>query len=78
MAVRGGGRCLTPSFSPCSGVSTFWMANPNNNLINCAAAGSEVSGTLSSLEENGELGAPGPTLKSVGSEPQLGVRTGLQ
>lgn len=26
-----------------SAVSTFWMANPNNNLINCAAAGSEVS-----------------------------------
>lgn len=26
-----------------SAVSTFWMANPNNNLVNCAAAGSEVS-----------------------------------
>lgn len=25
-----------------SATSTFWMANPNNNLINCAAAGSEV------------------------------------
>uniref|UniRef100_A0A2K6QGN1 hyaluronoglucosaminidase n=1 Tax=Rhinopithecus roxellana TaxID=61622 RepID=A0A2K6QGN1_RHIRO len=29
---------------PCSAVSTFWMANPNNNLINCAAAGSEETG----------------------------------
>uniref|UniRef100_A0A3Q4GGR5 Cell migration inducing hyaluronidase 1 n=1 Tax=Neolamprologus brichardi TaxID=32507 RepID=A0A3Q4GGR5_NEOBR len=27
----------------CSATSTFWIANPNNNLINCAAAGSEVS-----------------------------------
>ncbi|ERE78168.1 hypothetical protein H671_3g10553 [Cricetulus griseus] len=26
----------------CNAVSTFWMANPNNNLINCAAAGSEA------------------------------------
>lgn len=26
-----------------SATSTFWIANPNNNLINCAAAGSEVS-----------------------------------
>ncbi|KAL1007492.1 hypothetical protein UPYG_G00087520 [Umbra pygmaea] len=25
----------------CSATSTFWIANPNNNLINCAAAGSE-------------------------------------
>uniref|UniRef100_A0AAQ4Q2B2 hyaluronoglucosaminidase n=1 Tax=Gasterosteus aculeatus aculeatus TaxID=481459 RepID=A0AAQ4Q2B2_GASAC len=24
--------------------STFWIANPNNNLINCAAAGSEETG----------------------------------
>lgn len=37
-----------------SATSTFWIANPNNNLINCAAAGSEVSSppqhfTLSSL-----------------------------
>lgn len=28
---------------PYSATSTFWIANPNNNLINCAAAGSEVS-----------------------------------
>ncbi|KAL2088985.1 hypothetical protein ACEWY4_015884 [Coilia grayii] len=28
----------------CSATSTFWMANPNNNLINCAAAGSEETG----------------------------------
>nr|XP_005989659.1 PREDICTED: cell migration-inducing and hyaluronan-binding protein [Latimeria chalumnae] len=28
----------------CNAVSTFWMANPNNNLINCAAAGSEETG----------------------------------
>ncbi|KAF6076944.1 cell migration inducing hyaluronidase 1 [Phyllostomus discolor] len=28
----------------CNGVSTFWMANPNNNLVNCAAAGSEETG----------------------------------
>ncbi|KAA8585663.1 hypothetical protein FQN60_004357, partial [Etheostoma spectabile] len=26
----------------CSATSTFWIANPNNNLINCAAAGSEA------------------------------------
>lgn len=29
--------------SPRSATSTFWIANPNNNLMNCAAAGSEVS-----------------------------------
>lgn len=28
----------------CNGVSTFWMANPNNNLVNCSAAGSEETG----------------------------------
>uniref|UniRef100_A0A8C3XJ53 hyaluronoglucosaminidase n=1 Tax=Chelydra serpentina TaxID=8475 RepID=A0A8C3XJ53_CHESE len=28
----------------CNAVSTFWMANPHNNLINCAAAGSEETG----------------------------------
>uniref|UniRef100_A0A6Q2YND7 G8 domain-containing protein n=1 Tax=Esox lucius TaxID=8010 RepID=A0A6Q2YND7_ESOLU len=28
----------------CSATSTFWIANPNNNLINCAAAGSEETG----------------------------------
>ncbi|KAM8887797.1 cell migration-inducing and hyaluronan-binding protein [Synchiropus picturatus] len=28
----------------CSAISTFWIANPNNNLINCAAAGSEETG----------------------------------
>ncbi|XP_074151347.1 cell migration-inducing and hyaluronan-binding protein [Sminthopsis crassicaudata] len=28
----------------CNAVSTFWMANPNNNLVNCAAAGSEETG----------------------------------
>ncbi|KAJ8249320.1 hypothetical protein GJAV_G00233530 [Gymnothorax javanicus] len=28
----------------CSATSTFWMANPNNNLIDCAAAGSEETG----------------------------------
>ncbi|KAG8516428.1 Cell migration-inducing and hyaluronan-binding protein [Galemys pyrenaicus] len=28
----------------CNAVSTFWMANPNNNLIDCAAAGSEETG----------------------------------
>ncbi|XP_069480269.1 cell migration-inducing and hyaluronan-binding protein [Ambystoma mexicanum] len=28
----------------CSAVSTFWMANPNNSLVNCAAAGSEETG----------------------------------
>ncbi|OCT89718.1 hypothetical protein XELAEV_18018337mg [Xenopus laevis] len=28
----------------CNAVSTFWMANPNNNLINCSAAGSEETG----------------------------------
>ncbi|XP_027871268.1 cell migration-inducing and hyaluronan-binding protein isoform X1 [Xiphophorus couchianus] len=28
----------------CSASSTFWIANPNNNLINCAAAGSEETG----------------------------------
>lgn len=28
----------------CSAVSTFWMANPNNNLMNCAAAGSVEAG----------------------------------
>lgn len=44
---KGAGSSLSdpvqPLSSPCSAVSTFWMANPNNNLINCAAAGSEVS-----------------------------------
>ncbi|KAI4830096.1 hypothetical protein KUCAC02_001749, partial [Chaenocephalus aceratus] len=29
---------------PHSATSTFWIANPNNNLINCAAAGSEETG----------------------------------
>ncbi|XP_061592032.1 cell migration-inducing and hyaluronan-binding protein-like [Cololabis saira] len=28
----------------CSATSTFWIANPNNNIINCAAAGSEETG----------------------------------
>ncbi|XP_063304977.1 cell migration-inducing and hyaluronan-binding protein [Pelobates fuscus] len=28
----------------CNAVSTFWMANPNNNIINCSAAGSEETG----------------------------------
>ncbi|XP_055517175.1 cell migration-inducing and hyaluronan-binding protein [Leucoraja erinacea] len=28
----------------CNAVSTFWIANPNNSLINCAAAGSEETG----------------------------------
>ncbi|XP_054998814.1 cell migration-inducing and hyaluronan-binding protein isoform X1 [Sorex araneus] len=28
----------------CNAVSTFWMANPNNHLINCSAAGSEETG----------------------------------
>ncbi|KAG9266537.1 cell migration-inducing and hyaluronan-binding protein [Astyanax mexicanus] len=28
----------------CSATSTFWIANPNNNLIDCAAAGSEETG----------------------------------
>uniref|UniRef100_A0A3Q2D5T4 Cell migration inducing hyaluronidase 1 n=1 Tax=Cyprinodon variegatus TaxID=28743 RepID=A0A3Q2D5T4_CYPVA len=28
----------------CSASSTFWIANPNNNLISCAAAGSEEAG----------------------------------
>lgn len=32
-----------------SATSTFWIANPNNNLINCAAAGSEVSFLLSAF-----------------------------
>lgn len=32
-----------------SAVSTFWIANPHNNLINCAAAGSEVSAEVSCL-----------------------------
>jgi hypothetical protein len=30
---------------PCRAVSTFWIAHPNNNLINNAAAGSQVSNT---------------------------------
>lgn len=36
-------------FLICSAVSTFWIANPHNNLINCAAAGSEVSTEVSDL-----------------------------
>ncbi|GAA6104426.1 cell migration-inducing and hyaluronan-binding protein [Tachysurus ichikawai] len=28
----------------CTATSTFWIANPNNNLIDCAAAGSEETG----------------------------------
>lgn len=36
-------------FLTCSAVSTFWIANPHNNLINCAAAGSEVSAQVSYL-----------------------------
>ncbi|XP_075063895.1 cell migration-inducing and hyaluronan-binding protein isoform X2 [Mixophyes fleayi] len=28
----------------CNAVSTFWIANPNNNLVNCSAAGSEETG----------------------------------
>uniref|UniRef100_A0A8C7X3D3 Cell migration inducing hyaluronidase 1 n=1 Tax=Oryzias sinensis TaxID=183150 RepID=A0A8C7X3D3_9TELE len=28
----------------CSASSTFWIANPNNNLIDCAAAGSQEAG----------------------------------
>uniref|UniRef100_A0A4W4FYK0 G8 domain-containing protein n=1 Tax=Electrophorus electricus TaxID=8005 RepID=A0A4W4FYK0_ELEEL len=28
----------------CSATSTFWIANPNNNLVDCAAAGSEETG----------------------------------
>ncbi|KAM9765301.1 cell migration-inducing and hyaluronan-binding protein isoform 2-T2 [Menidia menidia] len=28
----------------CSASSTFWIANPNNNIINCSAAGSEETG----------------------------------
>lgn len=52
------------------------MANPNNNLINCAAAGSEVSSTVSSLEEatggGGVQGGQGQPDGGV-SEPQVGV-----
>lgn len=29
---------------PCRAVSTFWIAHPNNNLINNAAAGSQDAG----------------------------------
>lgn len=32
-----------------SAVSTFWIANPNNNIINCSAAGSEVSISVKAL-----------------------------
>ncbi|XP_068131329.1 cell migration-inducing and hyaluronan-binding protein [Hyperolius riggenbachi] len=28
----------------CNAMSTFWIANPNNNLIDCSAAGSEETG----------------------------------
>ncbi|XP_062869588.1 cell migration-inducing and hyaluronan-binding protein-like [Trichomycterus rosablanca] len=28
----------------CSATSTFWIANPNNNVIDCSAAGSEETG----------------------------------
>ncbi|XP_068174861.1 cell migration-inducing and hyaluronan-binding protein-like [Antennarius striatus] len=28
----------------CSATSTFWIANPNNDVMNCAAAGSEETG----------------------------------
>ncbi|XP_061409351.1 cell migration-inducing and hyaluronan-binding protein-like [Lethenteron reissneri] len=38
-----------PGYEPrprqdCSAVSTFWISNPNNNVIDCAAAGSEEVG----------------------------------
>lgn len=33
----------SPSTMSCRAVSTFWIAHPNNHLINNAAAGSQVS-----------------------------------
>lgn len=33
----------SPSTMPCRAVSTFWIAHPNNHLINNAAAGSQVN-----------------------------------
>lgn len=55
---------------PRSAVSTFWMANPNNNLINCAAAGSEVSRNASSL---GESRGEGRGLEVAGASPDMRV-----
>lgn len=34
--------CLCCLYLPTRAVSTFWIANPNNNLISNAAAGSQV------------------------------------
>lgn len=34
------------STMPCRAVSTFWIAHPNNHLINNAAAGSQVNDTF--------------------------------
>lgn len=61
---------FNPPLPPRSAVSTFWMANPNNNLINCAAAGSEVSRNASSL---GESRGEGRGLEVAGASPDMRV-----
>ena len=50
----------------CSATSTFWIANPNNNLINCAAAGSEVSFTLLLFTFTSSPTSPSPQLSPGG------------
>lgn len=47
---------LSPLSPLHSAVSTFWMANPNNNLINCSAAGSEVR-RYASIGACGQVGS---------------------
>lgn len=68
-----GALCVMPfnlPLPPRSAVSTFWMANPNNNLINCAAAGSEVSRNASSL---GESRGESRGLEVAGASPDMRV-----
>ncbi|TSK53827.1 Cell migration-inducing and hyaluronan-binding protein [Bagarius yarrelli] len=53
----------------CSATSTFWIANPNNNLINCAAAGSEAGMILDNGVKTTEANAKDkrPYLSLIGA-----------
>uniref|UniRef100_UPI00358FC834 cell migration-inducing and hyaluronan-binding protein isoform X2 n=1 Tax=Myxine glutinosa TaxID=7769 RepID=UPI00358FC834 len=44
LAARAFPGSVARSRRDCSGVSAFWISNPNNNIIRCSAAGSEEVG----------------------------------
>ncbi|XP_035317838.1 cell migration-inducing and hyaluronan-binding protein isoform X1 [Cricetulus griseus] len=55
----------------CNAVSTFWMANPNNNLINCAAAGSEMISAWKKLLSSHGSRAAFQALQVTDRSPQV-------